>query len=197
MLSRVRFGDGVVGVVADGAKSSRTGPEIDDLVSFLASLTSPQYRELGANELARQREIARTTRPQPRHGASLWAETAPARATRPALGRSAHTASACRTGRAGMTTARSSRRARSSMIACWIRRDGGRMVSAAPTRHGQTLARRQRAKGCAGVEAFEPWPIGTKGQRRSLRVSPFLLFVKVHDSPQLHSRFKKAYCDPG
>jgi hypothetical protein len=104
MLSRVRFGDGVVGVVADG----RTGPEIDDLVSFLASLTSPQYRELGANELARQREIARTTRPQPRHGASLWAETAPARATRPALGRSAHTASACRTGRAGMTTARSS-----------------------------------------------------------------------------------------
>lgn len=41
-----------------------TEPEIDDLVSFLASLTSSQYKELGAKELARQREIARTQRPQ-------------------------------------------------------------------------------------------------------------------------------------
>jgi cytochrome c peroxidase len=41
-----------------------TEPEIDDLVAFLASLTSPQYREEGAKELARQREIARTNRPQ-------------------------------------------------------------------------------------------------------------------------------------
>ena len=39
-------------------------PEIDDLVAFLASLTSPQYREQGTKELARQREIARTNRPQ-------------------------------------------------------------------------------------------------------------------------------------
>jgi cytochrome c peroxidase len=39
-------------------------PEIDDLAAFLASLTSVQYRELGVKELARQREIARTNRPQ-------------------------------------------------------------------------------------------------------------------------------------
>jgi len=41
-----------------------TEPEIDDLVAFLASLTSNQYEELGASELVRQREIARTQRPQ-------------------------------------------------------------------------------------------------------------------------------------
>jgi cytochrome c peroxidase len=38
--------------------------EIDDLVAFLASLTSAQYREQGVKELARQREIARMSRPQ-------------------------------------------------------------------------------------------------------------------------------------
>jgi cytochrome c peroxidase len=41
-----------------------TEPEIDDLVAFLASVTSRQYEELGAKEPARQREIARTQRPQ-------------------------------------------------------------------------------------------------------------------------------------
>ena len=41
-----------------------TEPEIDDLVAFMASLTSPQYTEQGIKELARQREIARTNRPQ-------------------------------------------------------------------------------------------------------------------------------------
>ena len=41
-----------------------TEPEIDDLVAFMASLTSAQYREQGIKELARQREIARTDRPQ-------------------------------------------------------------------------------------------------------------------------------------
>ena len=38
--------------------------EIDDLVAFLASLTSADYQEQGAKELARQRELSRTTRPQ-------------------------------------------------------------------------------------------------------------------------------------
>jgi cytochrome c peroxidase len=38
--------------------------EIDDLVAFLASLTSAPYREQGIQELARQRELSRTTRPQ-------------------------------------------------------------------------------------------------------------------------------------
>jgi cytochrome c peroxidase len=41
-----------------------TEPEIDDVVAFLASLTSPEYRELGAKELERQRSLSRTSRPQ-------------------------------------------------------------------------------------------------------------------------------------
>ena len=38
--------------------------EIDDVVAFLATLTSAQYRERGIKELARQRELSRTIRPQ-------------------------------------------------------------------------------------------------------------------------------------
>jgi cytochrome c peroxidase len=38
--------------------------EIDDVVAFMASLTSAQYRELGARELERQRALSRTNRPQ-------------------------------------------------------------------------------------------------------------------------------------
>jgi cytochrome c peroxidase len=38
--------------------------EIDDLVAFLASLTSSRYTEPGKAELARQRALSRTTRPQ-------------------------------------------------------------------------------------------------------------------------------------
>lgn len=41
-----------------------TEQNIDDLVAFLASLTSRDYRELGATELERQRALSRTTRPQ-------------------------------------------------------------------------------------------------------------------------------------
>jgi cytochrome c peroxidase len=41
-----------------------TESDIDDLVAFMASLTSPNYKEQGAMELARQRAISRTTRPQ-------------------------------------------------------------------------------------------------------------------------------------
>lgn len=38
--------------------------EIDDVVAFLASLTSSQYKEQGIRELERQRATARTDRPQ-------------------------------------------------------------------------------------------------------------------------------------
>jgi cytochrome c peroxidase len=38
--------------------------DIDDLVAFMASLTSPGYKEAGIKELARQRELSRTIRPQ-------------------------------------------------------------------------------------------------------------------------------------
>src|SRR5437899_1944106 len=41
-----------------------TEADIDDLVAFLASLTSADYNEQGIKELARQRELSRTTRPQ-------------------------------------------------------------------------------------------------------------------------------------
>jgi cytochrome c peroxidase len=41
-----------------------TETEIDDLVAFLASLTSATYKEQGAAELARQRTLSRTNRPQ-------------------------------------------------------------------------------------------------------------------------------------
>ena len=41
-----------------------TETDIDDLVAFMVSLTSANYKEQGATELARQRAISRTTRPQ-------------------------------------------------------------------------------------------------------------------------------------
>ena len=41
-----------------------TEQDIDDLVAFLASLTSPEYRDLGVQELERQRALSKTSRPQ-------------------------------------------------------------------------------------------------------------------------------------
>jgi cytochrome c peroxidase len=41
-----------------------TEPEIDDVVAFLASLTSPQYKEAGDQEYARQLAISKVNRPQ-------------------------------------------------------------------------------------------------------------------------------------
>jgi cytochrome c peroxidase len=41
-----------------------TESNIDDLVAFMASLTSANYKEQGAAELARQRALSRTNRPQ-------------------------------------------------------------------------------------------------------------------------------------
>jgi cytochrome c peroxidase len=41
-----------------------TENEIDDVVAFMASLTSPEYAALGRTELARQRQQARESRPQ-------------------------------------------------------------------------------------------------------------------------------------
>jgi cytochrome c peroxidase len=38
--------------------------DIDDLVAFMASLTSPEYADLGRSELERQRAIAQKSRPQ-------------------------------------------------------------------------------------------------------------------------------------
>ena len=41
-----------------------TETDIDDLVAFMASLTSANYKEQAAAELSRQRALSRTTRPQ-------------------------------------------------------------------------------------------------------------------------------------
>jgi len=41
-----------------------TENDIDDIVAFMASLTSANYKEQGAAELARQRALSRTRRPQ-------------------------------------------------------------------------------------------------------------------------------------
>jgi cytochrome c peroxidase len=41
-----------------------TERDVDDLVAFLATLTSPDYKDLGARELERQRAPSRTSRPQ-------------------------------------------------------------------------------------------------------------------------------------
>jgi cytochrome c peroxidase len=41
-----------------------TESEIDDVVAFLASLTSPQYKEVGDREYARQLAISKVNRPQ-------------------------------------------------------------------------------------------------------------------------------------
>jgi cytochrome c peroxidase len=59
---------------------SEAEQEIDDLIAFMASLTSPQYKEQGAKELARQREVSRTSRPQRDTARAFGSETGPARA---------------------------------------------------------------------------------------------------------------------
>ena len=41
-----------------------TEDDIDDVVAFLAALTSADYKEQAVKELARQRELSRTNRPQ-------------------------------------------------------------------------------------------------------------------------------------
>jgi cytochrome c peroxidase len=41
-----------------------TEKDIDDVVAFLASLTSPEYHDAGVKELERQRALSQTTRPQ-------------------------------------------------------------------------------------------------------------------------------------
>jgi len=41
-----------------------TEPEIDNVVAFMASLTSPQYKELGDREYARQLALSKVSRPQ-------------------------------------------------------------------------------------------------------------------------------------
>jgi cytochrome c peroxidase len=66
VIDHYNHGDGQKNSWLDGdiQPLALTEPEIDDLVAFLASLTSPEYKELGARELERQRALSRTSRPQ-------------------------------------------------------------------------------------------------------------------------------------
>ena len=49
-------------IVAGAPEDSE--PEIDNVVAFVASLTSPQYKEIGDHEYARQLAISQVNRPQ-------------------------------------------------------------------------------------------------------------------------------------
>jgi len=61
-----------------------TETEIDDVVAFLASLTSADYKEQGIKELARQRALSRTKRPQ-RDTARAFGPKPPGQAARPLI----------------------------------------------------------------------------------------------------------------
>ena len=66
VLDHYNKGDGVQDPYLDEdiQPLALTENEIDDVVAFLASLTSAEYREQAIKELARQREVSRTMRPQ-------------------------------------------------------------------------------------------------------------------------------------
>src|SRR5437016_6480059 len=66
VIDHYNKGDGLQNPYLDGdiQPLALTESEIDDLVGFMASLTSPNYKEQGEAELARQRVLSRTTRPQ-------------------------------------------------------------------------------------------------------------------------------------
>ena len=66
VLDHYNKGDGITDpwLDEDIQPLALTEPEIDDLVAFLASLTSPQYRQIGDQEFARQLAISKVNRPQ-------------------------------------------------------------------------------------------------------------------------------------
>ena len=66
VMDHYNKGDGLHNPWLDGdiQPLALTEGEIDDVVAFLASLTSPAYAKLGTQELERQRALAQTSRPQ-------------------------------------------------------------------------------------------------------------------------------------
>jgi cytochrome c peroxidase len=66
VMDHYNKGDGIKNPWLDGdiQPLALTEPEIDDVVAFLASLTSADYKEIGEKELARQRALSRTSRSQ-------------------------------------------------------------------------------------------------------------------------------------
>ena len=65
VMDHYNKGDGITNpwLDEDMQPLALTEPEIDDMVAFLVSLTSPQYKEIGDREYARQLAISRVSRP--------------------------------------------------------------------------------------------------------------------------------------
>jgi cytochrome c peroxidase len=66
VMDHYNKGDGITNpwLDKDMQPLALTEPEIDDVVAFLASLTSPQYKGLGDREYARQLALSKVSRPQ-------------------------------------------------------------------------------------------------------------------------------------
>jgi len=66
VMDHYNKGDGIADPWLDNDMQplALTEPEIDDVVAFLASLTSPQYKESGDREYARQLVLSKVNRPQ-------------------------------------------------------------------------------------------------------------------------------------
>jgi len=66
VMDHYNKGDGITNpwLDKDMQPLALTEPEIDDVVAFLASLTSPQYKESGDREYARQLVLSKVNRPQ-------------------------------------------------------------------------------------------------------------------------------------
>jgi cytochrome c peroxidase len=66
VMDHYNKGDGIMNpwLDKDMQPLALSEPEIDDVVAFLASLTSPQYKEFGDREYARQLAISKVSRPQ-------------------------------------------------------------------------------------------------------------------------------------
>ena len=66
VMDHYNKGDGITNPWLDGDMQplALTEPEIDDVVAFLASLTSPQYKALGDQEYARQLDLSKVNRSQ-------------------------------------------------------------------------------------------------------------------------------------
>jgi cytochrome c peroxidase len=66
VMDHYNKGDGITNpwLDKDMQPLALTEPEIDDMVAFLASLTSPQYKVTGDQEYARQLALSKVNRPQ-------------------------------------------------------------------------------------------------------------------------------------
>jgi cytochrome c peroxidase len=66
VMDHYNKGDGITNpwLDKDMQPLALTEPEIDDVVAFLASLTSPQYKAIGDQEYARQLALSKVSRPQ-------------------------------------------------------------------------------------------------------------------------------------